>query len=1083
MSIFKSTFKPFVVRQINARQSLLKQKERPVEFAKYVSAKSPWVRMTSFVDYNGSSDLAKKYVMMGGTLYDFNTGTGKVKMRAGLGGKGASYGGDLGTNQYGIRPMPGITSINVRNIAAYGSLSEATVRFYAWDVRQLEELSVLFMRPGYKVLLEWGWSMFLNTSIKDDNHTKRTDYKTLNTEYTNFTIDNTPFNTINCFDPNINQDQIYEQLGVLRHKYSANYDGVLGYIKNFNYTLQENGSYDCTTVLISMGDVIDSIKINDTTGINVNPNQSSTITPPATTAVGASTRAEDTIDYSEIKSQFELLFDEYCKLSDSNPRTNSPLIQGIDALIKPEHAKYIDRYIYKYNSGYSLAPNVYLSPQQQANNNFGSTGTFVNTLKGIYGNVSGSSTPTANTVVTASDSQAPVTPQPIPVSQDSPGDKRSYYYIQLSYLVHILNVFKTLYPEKGDSLIKIEIPSDPTDPTSLSNGLCQASFNSISIDPNVAMIRNSRANLFTDPAGNKGYRPEIFKTETQALSGPAIPDYNMREYLYANTNFGQIGNIYVNIKNLVSIYKSQIISNNGFVYLGEFLSKLLTGISFSLGSVNDFDKFVSDNRICLIDKHYTELPADSRVDSKFKINVAGNSSIVRKHKIESKIFPSQATMIAIAAQDRQNIASIQTSTYNYLNEGLVDRLFGDITNERGTASQDDIVNKKSMLNSILILIQYVNNYVMVNRSISAYYTSNIGAMNGYLNTLLVELEGGTDYKAVVPISADLEMDGLSGLTIGEIFTVDKRVLPKDYSDKSIGFIITNVSHEIITNSWITKIQSQMCILDQEEKQLKSLQKTQKIFGELYRQILENKADNFNSIRYYNLLAALVMDSIRAVYSILSGSIEVDKRKVSYLKSAITEYAAGTISYGDVLLDYENAYKKAYPAPTTPAPTPTPTPPPVITGPNTAASSQQITNPNPLIQFDVIVNSVKNMTYYNAMTPQIKAYFDTELNRVIKGMYAYPLKDGVGLFTWKTVDLMYEGIKSSVVAIFNGNLIFNGKANIGLNAPLLQPAVEYFTKAHLASTFFKIDINKAVDPNTGLLATPVPFVIGYPFYVD
>ena len=76
------------------------------------------------------------------------------------------------------------------------------------------------------------------------------------------------------------------------------------------------------------------------------------------------------------------------------------------------------------------------------------------------------------------------------------------------------------------------------------------------------------------------------------------------------------------------------------------------------------------------------------------------------YKIESKIFPSQATMIAIAAQDRQNIASIQTSTYNYLNEGLVDRLFGDITNERGGTLQDDVVNKKNMINSILILIQY-----------------------------------------------------------------------------------------------------------------------------------------------------------------------------------------------------------------------------------------------------------------------------------------------------------------------------------------------------------------------------------------
>ena len=139
MSIFKSTFKPFVVRQINARQNLLSEKERPVEFSKYVSAKSSWARMTSFVNYNGSSDLAKKYILMGGTLYNFNSETGKVFMRSGVGGRGASYGGDIGTNQYGIRPMPGIAEITTRSLGAYGSLTEATVKFYAWDVKQLED--------------------------------------------------------------------------------------------------------------------------------------------------------------------------------------------------------------------------------------------------------------------------------------------------------------------------------------------------------------------------------------------------------------------------------------------------------------------------------------------------------------------------------------------------------------------------------------------------------------------------------------------------------------------------------------------------------------------------------------------------------------------------------------------------------------------------------------------------------------------------------------------------------------------------------------------------------------------------------
>jgi hypothetical protein len=263
----------------------------------------------------------------------------------------------------------------------------------------------------------------------------------------------------------------------------------------------------------------------------------------------------------------------------------------------------------------------------------------------------------------------------------------------------------------------------------------------------------------------------------------------------------------------------------------------------------------------------------------------------------------------------------------------------------------------------------------------------------------------------------------------------------------------------------------MCILDQEEKQLKSLQKSEKIFGDIYRQIIENKADNYNSIKYYNILAALVVDSIRAVYDISSGSIQVDKRKSSYLKSAVTEYAAGQIAYGDVLLDYEKAFKQLYPLPT---PTVAPSQPALITGPNTSAPSQIITSNNPLIQPDVVANSVKKMSYYEAMSPQIKAYFDQELNRFLKGFDTYAVK-APGFFSWTNVQLAVEGFTNTISKLFSGN--FNILENLD------QPSVDYNTKAILSCTFFKIDINKAIDFNTGLLASPVPFVIGYSYWTE
>ena len=888
MSIFKSTFKPYVIRQINTRQNLLSEVNRPVDFAHYVSSKSPWVRMTSLVDYgpvnSEGPELAKKYVLMGGTLYN-RPGTDRYFDRRGVGGAGASYGGDLGTNQYGIRPMPGITSVKTRSLGAYGSLAEATIKFYAWDVKQLEDLSILFLRPGYKVVLEWGWSMYLNTSVNGESYREKSTTNALKYAANNYNITNASFNTIDCFASTITQTGIYEQLDKLKHKYSGNYDGVLGSIKNFDYTLMPNGSYECTTVLISIGDTIDTIRMNDTLGISINefgkPKEDPSNNNPNNISENEQTE-------EEFKSQFELLMDSYCKLDDENPRSNNDIIKAIDKTVgSSDNLNYIDPFIYTYKDTYTA------------------------NAEAVFGNNKYIKLATGSDVYKQNN-------DPKPTNSETLLDKRSYYYIQFAYLLHILNVFKNVFTDKEQKLVDIEIPSDPKNTKSISNGLCQASFNSISIDPNCVIIRNSKATLFTDAAGNKGFRPEVFKTEAKYYNGFKATDINLNEFLYDDTNFGTIGNVYINIKEAIFLYRQQIVSNNGYVYVGKYISDILDRVSFSLGSINDFDKFIKDDKVVIIDKHYTELSADSKYANKFKINVSGNNSIVRNHKIQSKIFPSQATMIAIAAQDRENISAIQTSTYNYLNKGLKDRLFGNkgnSINDISNSAISELAAKRNKLSAILKLIQFVNKYVMVNNSMGSYYSTNVGTMNGYLNTLLVEMEGGTDYKAIVPISVDLTIDGLSGLTIGEIFTVDKKVLPRDYESKAVGFIVTGISNEILTNAWTTSISSQMCLLDQDERQILTRQKAEKLLKELQGESENKKVENQTSAIYFNILAALSMDVLmqKLVVKSIEGVVEVDNtKKPLYAKAAVSEFANGLVDFNYVLKDFQTSYDQLYP---------------------------------------------------------------------------------------------------------------------------------------------------------------------------
>jgi hypothetical protein len=195
--------------------------------------------MTSSVNVNGSDKYAKAYVLQGGTLNG-------SKLKTGIGSTGTeaySTSTPLGTtHRLGIRPMPGITSIDVKSKSAYGSLREVTVNFQCWDIKQLEELELLYMRPGYTVLIEWGWTPYLD---------KNGGYQS---NYTDF------YDILNI--GNTERSKIFKELYKASTDSGGNYDAMFGYIKNYNWSAREDGGYDCQTIVISTGEIIESLKIN-----------------------------------------------------------------------------------------------------------------------------------------------------------------------------------------------------------------------------------------------------------------------------------------------------------------------------------------------------------------------------------------------------------------------------------------------------------------------------------------------------------------------------------------------------------------------------------------------------------------------------------------------------------------------------------------------------------------------------------------------------------------------------------------------------------------------------------------------------
>lgn len=247
MSIFKDSFTDKVRDQLKVRgEAFLGRSSTDII---YINGRAAWVRMTSGVDINNSSELARQNVMQGGVLDRFGqiNGYDKYDLRQGVGNNfntKAYSGTTLGSNNlYGLRPMPGITGLDVQSKSAYGSIRTATVTFNCWDIKQLELFELLYMRPGFLSLIEWGWLPYL-----DNNHGLK--------------------NNINFYDIFNSVKPLQTRLAEVysnSEAHDGNYEAILGYVKNYEWSLRPDGGYDCRTEIISTGEILESLKVNYST--------------------------------------------------------------------------------------------------------------------------------------------------------------------------------------------------------------------------------------------------------------------------------------------------------------------------------------------------------------------------------------------------------------------------------------------------------------------------------------------------------------------------------------------------------------------------------------------------------------------------------------------------------------------------------------------------------------------------------------------------------------------------------------------------------------------------------------------------
>lgn len=688
--IIGGPFSDGVIKQLGIRSKILAKNARTDQDIMLLTSKTGWVKLSSGVNVNGTSDLAQEYVLIGGQKG--KTGTDAY----------TNYSGEAGK---GFRPMPGITSVQIRSINRFGSLKEATITFNCWDRAQLTKLEKLYMRPGFTALLEWGHSMY----TKDGNAPYDKHVETVQTFFT----------------PGKSKEQIYAEIERLKVGSAHNYDGILGLTKNFSWSFRPDGGYDCTTTVISIGEIMESLTIDvDTPSItdrNSTENEVGMIIPATMLQDVLATMKKSSIGsiWSDIQKKFSTFATKHTTVGGR---------EGLD----------VGRMNIK---------------EIKSGDKIDSTST------------------------------------------------EYFTYISLRSFCELINTL-IIVDNNNNNVIKLNTDIAPLNDDTSNIPTCR--FRSYkfhtSSDPNVCL-------LITDTTKNWSYDEVLLSALQKIKTG--------------STN--EILNIYVNLNFLQKQVSALIHKPKEERTLLNLMQPILAELNTVLGNINEFELHYREDIFTyyIVDRKVETSSADVQNSV---LNITGLKSAVSKFDFTTKLSPALTTMIAISAQAGTTDVGIEADALLRWNEGLSDRIIKKKTVKTAAQLKADAAeaaaekqNTDTQQDQRRKNINYALGQVY-NEKIRRYDRESIQiarTQNEQFATEYVQNHQAADNNAgpagIIPFEVGIEMDGISGIKIGQAFTINEGIMPAKY-DGVVGFIVTGIDHTISGNRWVTNLKAQTIIL-------------------------------------------------------------------------------------------------------------------------------------------------------------------------------------------------------------------------------------------------------------------------------
>tara|TARA_R110002050_G_scaffold35767_1_gene89686 strand:+ start:137 stop:3538 length:3402 start_codon:yes stop_codon:yes gene_type:complete len=695
-------------------------------------------------------------------------------------------------------PMPGITSVSF-SYQNDGALSKASVQIKAYSQFQFQLIDVLFQRPGYTVLLEFGHTTFLD-NFGNTQYAGQGEYATTS-----------PFNKM--WEGSLPQYKIASEIAKEKQKWCGNYEGNFMKISKFNWKFNPDGTYDITCNLVGCGDVINSLKLNTAPNnkLQLKAESGQTANEEQREAAGedgvviVSEAIASSLNYAlyrvymtqQIAQGINTGYGAWANFVNffSSPFANIKIAEAIIPDFPTPNFSIInnDGSIGTYN------------PKKDQNNPQRIFTSFKYNKKGIT--IKGGTMSIKNATGSTSSTYTPQT------------------YITFGHLMALLLTNCNLVDSNNIPLTYLNMNFQNLDEDSI---LVKTFPGHFSADPNICVIPPTVINK--DVSDGAFQRQEKIGNYdfVKAMAVPEIAKFAVE----GEPEKGRLACVYLDINFIASILKNNKDKEDQSISVLSFLQGILSGINEALGGINNFRVLFNENTH-MIDI-VNQVPFNDKETDKTQPNLTtintfgltpGQGCFITDLSLKAELTDKFAAQISIGAQNNGNTNGTNAGSFSSYNYGLIDRITpikkqvkeGDAVKDPpekkntftpdpdpiGTIFSDKV---SEVLYEVYEDFEFTSEYVSTLKNIQSDYCN---AVIGHKASGKTTPDGKATAAApfFLPFNLGLTMHGISGMRIFQSFKTDGKVLPYTYKSDNVQLIIKSYSHKIDVGGWETSIET------------------------------------------------------------------------------------------------------------------------------------------------------------------------------------------------------------------------------------------------------------------------------------